>query len=335
VHRDRHDAGMNLPVAPRAWIVTPAARGSRGGNRTTALRWAALLRRLGLRVRVTDAWRGEACELLVAVHAVKSAASVLAAAAALPTLRVVVLLAGTDIYPRFEPTPDALAALHRADALVALQRHGIDSLPVELRGKVRTIVQSATAIATPRATTFHACVLAHLRPIKEPLLPANALAHVPPHVPIELRLAGRALVPELAAAARAAEAADPRFRWLGELPRRAARELLASSHVCIVPSTAEGGANVVSEAIAAGTPVLATAIPGNLGLLGDDWPATFPPGDAAALGALLARSAGEPAFLAMLQDRVRALQPRIAPARELAAWRQLLADLGVPAGAAG
>jgi putative glycosyltransferase (TIGR04348 family) len=316
------------PDARSALIVTPAPRGSRSGNRTTALRIAAMLRRLGLRARVADAWRGEPCELLVAVHAVKTAASVRSAAAALPRVRIVVLIAGTDVYPRFVPTPEVLAVLQRADALVTLQDDAANALPAELRGKVRTIVQSATAVAAPRARTFRGCVLAHLRPVKDPLLPFAALAHVPPQPPVAVWLAGRALAPGLADAARAAAATDPRARWLGELPRRRARELLAASHVCIVPSTAEGGANVVSEAIAAGTPPLATAIPGNTALLGSDWPGLFPAGDARALGRLLARAAADPAFLELLRARTLALQPMVAPARELADWRRLLADLG-------
>lgn len=311
----------------RVVIVTPAPRGSRAGNRTTALRWAALLRQLGAQVRIVEAWHGEPCDVLVAVHAVKTAASVLAAAAALPKLRIVVLLAGTDVYPRFDPDAATLAALQRADALVALQRHGVETLPPPLRGKVRTIVQSAVGLPPHRHPPFRACVLAHLRPVKDPLLPVAALAHVPADVPIELQLAGRALTPDLAAAAQAAMAADPRVRWLGELPRRRARELLASSHVCVVPSTSEGGANVVSEALAAGTPVLATHIPGNLGLLGEDWPGLFPVGDARALGALLLRAATDGAFLRTLRSRTVALQPMVAPARERAAWQHLLADL--------
>jgi putative glycosyltransferase (TIGR04348 family) len=310
-----------------ALIATPAPRRSRSGNRVTALRIAALLRTLAVRARVVERWQGEPCELLVAVHAAKSAATALAAAKALPGLRLVVVLAGTDIYPRFEPDADTLAVLARADALVALQRHAVQLLPADLHGKVRTIEQSATAIVTPRAPTFRACVLAHLRAVKEPLLPLQALAHVDRRVPLEVHLAGRALTPELADAVRAATAAEPRARWLGELSRRAARELLASSHVCIVPSSSEGGANVVSEAIAAATPVLCSAIPGNLGLLGDDWPASFPVGDARTLGALLQRAATEGTFLAELRRRTVALQPRFAPAREAAAWSQLLREL--------
>lgn len=324
----------SLGHRPAVVIVTLAPRHSRSGNRATALRWAAMLRQLGAHVRIRDAWRGEPCDLLVAVHAVKTATNVLAAAAALPRLRIVVLLAGTDVYPHYVPDPATAAALERADVLVALQPLAGDTLPAHLRPKVRTILQSATRHDRVRAhTPFRVSVLAHLRPVKDPLVTIEALAHVPKDVPIELHLAGRAMTSELAASVLAATAAEPRAQWHGELSRRLARELLATSHACIVPSVAEGGANVVSEAIAAGTPVFATSIPGNLGLLGNDWPAIFPVGDAAALGALLTRAATDRTFHQSLVDRTRAIQPMVEPRRELLAWQRLLVDLGLPTAA--
>lgn len=316
----------------RVVIVTPAPRASRHGNRVTALRWAGMLRRLGARVRVVERWNGEACELLVAVHAVKSRDSVLTADAALPGLRIVVLLAGTDIYPQFAPEPATLAALHRADALIALQPRTVDNLPPELRARTRTIVQSATVAAQPRPRDhFRACVLAHLRPVKSPLLAVQALALLPRDLPLQVHLAGEARTPALADAVRAAARREPRFVWHGDLPRRRALALLAGSHVCIVASSAEGGANVVTEAIACGTPLLATAVPGNTGLLGDDWPALFPVHSAAALAELLQRAANDSAFYQLLVARTRALHPLVDPRHELAAWQRLLADLALPA----
>lgn len=314
---------------PRAILVTPAGRGSRSGNRITALRWAAHLRRLGLRPRLVQQWQGEPCELLIAIHAVKSAASVLAAAAALPGLPIVVLLAGTDVYPSFAPPPPAQAAIERADRIVALQPDAAAMLPATTRSKVRCIMQSAVAVGGPAAITFRACVLAHLRAVKAPLLAIEALRRLPADLRGELVLAGRALDAPTADAVRAAVAADARAGWRGELPRRQALQLLAGSQLCIVPSTAEGGANVVSEAIAAGTPLLVTAVPGNLGLLGADWPGRFPPGDAAALAALWQRCIVDSDFHAMLTTRTRQLQPLVDPARERAALGTLLTELGV------
>jgi hypothetical protein len=192
-------------AALRVLVVTPAPAGNRGGNRATALRWAAHLRALGCRVRVRERWHGEAVDLLVAIHAVKSADSVIAAAQAIPGLRIAVLLAGTDIEPVFAPTPAAAAAVARADVLVALHGQVQDLVPLSLRPKLRAIEQSATAPASHRRLPFRACVLAHLRPVKDPLLPIQALRLLPT-APIELVLAGRALTPDLAAAENSAPA---------------------------------------------------------------------------------------------------------------------------------
>jgi glycosyltransferase involved in cell wall biosynthesis len=247
-----------------------------------------------------------------------------------PHCPIAVVLAGTDIYPAADRAGGADPALERtlaaARVLVALQPDALLELPAALRRKARVILQSASATPRPRCRdAFQVCVLAHLRAVKDPLLPLRALAWLPASVNVRVLLAGGALEPSLGRAAAAA--ADPRFRWLGELRRPAARRLLAESHLCIVPSRSEGGANVISEAVAAGTPVLASAIPGNLGLLGSDWPGRFAPGDERALAALLARAAGEPPFYGVLRQRTQELAPQFEPAREQRALAELLRDL--------
>jgi glycosyltransferase involved in cell wall biosynthesis len=139
--------------------------------------------------------------------------------------------------------------------------------------------------------------------------------------------AGGALEADMEVQARAEMAANPRYRWLGELPRWQARRLMARSRLMAITSRTEGGAYVVGEAVTAGVPVLATDIPGNVGLLGRGYPGYFPVGDAPALAALLRRAETEPAFLAALEAGVRRVAPGFAPARERAAWRALLAQL--------
>jgi glycosyltransferase involved in cell wall biosynthesis len=89
----------------------------------------------------------------------------------------------------------------------------------------------------------------------------------------------------------------------------------------------EGGAHVVSEAIAMGVPVIASAVSGNIGLLGDGYPGTYPYGDDKALAALLARSSGDPAWLARLGKKIAARSSIVDPARERKALARLLADL--------
>src|SRR5689334_8614872 len=79
-------------------LVTPAPRGSRAGNRITARRWATLLRSLGHEVKVESEYRGGAADVLIALHARKSHASVLRYRATHPEGKLVVALTGTDLY---------------------------------------------------------------------------------------------------------------------------------------------------------------------------------------------------------------------------------------------
>ncbi|PSQ93129.1 MAG: TIGR04348 family glycosyltransferase, partial [Proteobacteria bacterium SW_6_67_9] len=107
------------------------------------------------------------------------------------------------------------------------------------------------------------------------------------------------------------------------------RRSMAASHVLAVPSVMEGGANVVSEACVAGLPVIASDIPGNRGLLGADYPALFPAGDAAALRELMLRVERDPGFRTDLGARCRALAPLFTPAAERDGLAHALARAGV------
>jgi glycosyltransferase involved in cell wall biosynthesis len=111
------------------------------------------------------------------------------------------------------------------------------------------------------------------------------------------------------------------------VPRRRALGVLAGSAALVVTSRLEGGSNVVSEAIAAGVPVLSTRVDGSVGVLGADYPGLFPVGDAGALAALLVRAEEDARFLPELRERVAALRPLVDPARERGAWRALLDEV--------
>jgi hypothetical protein len=120
------------------------------------------------------------------------------------------------------------------------------------------------------------CVIGHLREEKDPLRAMHALAHLPDDSNLELVQIGDSLDDKLAEAAREGMKRDKRYRWLGSVSHRAALKLLASSHAMIISSRMEGGANVVSEAIRIGVPVIASRISGNVGLLGAAYPAYYP-----------------------------------------------------------
>jgi glycosyltransferase involved in cell wall biosynthesis len=95
----------------------------------------------------------------------------------------------------------------------------------------------------------------------------------------------------------------------------------------VLSSLAEGGSHVVAEAIVAGTPIVASAIDGNVGQLGADYRGLFPVRDTRALTRLLSRAELDPAFLETLTRHCRALAPHYQPARERRHLAALFRDL--------
>src|SRR6516164_2146966 len=95
----------------------------------------------------------------------------------------------------------------------------------------------------------------------------------------------------------------------------------------VLTSRQEGGANVISEAIAVSAPVISSDIPGSVGILGADYPGYFPVGNTAALRDLLQRAELDDRFYRDLQQWVARLQPLVSAARERESWAALLKDL--------
>jgi len=263
------------------------------------------------------------------VHAAKSASWVKLFAKVYPSTPLVVLLAGTDVYAERGPGGVALATLEAATRIVGLQPLVRNKIPGALHERLRVVLQSAEPLGRtkPSREAFEVCVLAHLREVKNPLLPARAARRLPESSRVVVLHAGRALSAGWERRARLESKSNPRWRFMGALSRGAARKLLARCRLLVVPSRAEGGANVVSEALAAGVPVLATRVAGNVGLLGTDYPGLFRSEDAGGLAKLLLRCEREPAFLAKLEAATRRLAPSVSAAQESKAWRDLLAEV--------
>jgi len=179
----------------------------------------------------------------------------------------------------------------------------------------------------PPERGFRIAVLGNLREEKDPFRAAAALAHLPADAGVEVLQLGAALSPEMAREARRRMAREPRYRWLGSVAHARALSLLASSHVLVVSSRMEGGANVIAEAARIGMPVLASRVPGNVGMLGRDYPGYFPLGDARALARCIARARGEAGFYVQLRRALQARRRLFAPAAERAALLRALAPL--------
>jgi len=313
----------------RLVIVTPARPGTRHGNRATALRWARHFLSLGHRVTIQVEWDGRGCDAMIALHARRSHASIAAWKRALPSYPVVLVLTGTDLYRDIRSDRDARASLELADRLVVLQQKGLEELEPAHRAKATVIHQSVRTPKrrAPPKSYFLVTVIGHLREEKDPFCAARALADLPELPDLRVVHLGGAMSEEAAREARMRMRADRRYRWLGELPHALAMRWLARSHAMVISSRLEGGAHVVSEAIALGVPVFASRIAGNIGLLGEDYPGYYPVGEERALGALLARAQSDAAFLASLERKVSAQRAKVKPATERRALRALLADL--------
>lgn len=311
-------------------IVTPAASGSLKGNRVTALRWARILRTMGHRIALTTQYESQPCDLLVALHAYKSHTSILRFRAERPNAPLILCLTGTDLYGDIHTKPQAQQSLELATRLILLQPEGIAELPQALRVRARVIYQSVPAPRTqdrPRTHVFEVCVMGHLRPVKDPFRTALAARLLPADSRIRVLHLGGALSDDMAAQAQAEAAANPRYRWLGERPRGKVLRLLGRCRLLSLTSQLEGGANVISEAVAVGVPVVSSRIAGSIGLLGADYPGFFPVGDTEALADLLHRAEIDADYYNSLRVWCNRLRPLFDPARERQSWEELLREL--------
>jgi putative glycosyltransferase (TIGR04348 family) len=321
----------------RVRLVAPVSSTGYSGNSVTRRRWEALLRTLGHEVDTALPSEAEPthrrADLLVALHAGHSAEAVTASRRDHPERPIVVALTGTDLYRDLGTDPAVRRSMELADRLVVLQPQARAAVPAELADRVVVIRQSVPSPPPrpPRTDDDVAVVvLAHLREVKDPLLTARAVRRLPRDSRVRVRHFGAGLDHRLAAAAARESEANPRYRWEGEVPHATALEALADSDVLVLTSRSEGGANVVSEAIVHGVPVLSTRIDGSLGMLGHGYPGYFDVGDEAGLARLLhAVEHDENGLRTELQRRVERLKPDYHPERELRAWEELLDQLSV------
>lgn len=324
-------------TTPHICIVSPASAKANNGNWQSAKRWAHFLRGR-YRVTITQQWpepggHAGAPDLLVALHARRSASALQAYTQAFPGRPAVLMLTGTDLYRDIGHDASAQAALRQASALVLLQPAGMAALPEALRAKAHVIFQSAATLRRPPADArrrhFDVCMVGHLRDEKDPLTFMRAAALVT-HAQARMLHIGGALDPELGRQAIATQAAQARYRWLGALPHAATRQRLKRCQLMAITSRMEGGANVIIEAVTSGVAVLASDIDGNRGMLGRDYAGYFAPGDAAALARLVDRCIADPPFHALLRAQCERRAALFTPQAEQTAVLELVDNLLYP-----
>jgi len=327
----------------RIGIVTPAPPDSRHGNRITALRWATILRRLGNHVSISQKYEGKPFDLLVALHARKSHSSIISFRRQHPSAPIVVTLTGTDLYRDIPANHIAQESLDIATRIVVLQPKAIDELRPSWRKKTRVIFQSvkngqaltgtsakpAKARAGNHANkrssaSFDVSVVGHLRAVKDPFRTAMASRLLPDSSMVRVLQIGGAMTKGMANRARREMIINERYQWLGEQSQSRALKILKKSSLCVLSSRMEGGANVLSEAIAASVPILASRVDGNVGILGADYPGYFDVGDTRQLARLLTRAESCSEYIAELKAWSNSLTSLADPAREEQAWFALI-----------
>jgi putative glycosyltransferase (TIGR04348 family) len=335
---ENHAASERTALAKKhIVIISPALANANNGNWQTAQRWSTFLsaRHHPRIVHSSAPNLAEACrgaDIVVALHARRSAAAVEQAAGLNPRPAIVLVLTGTDLYRDIHSHADARAALRAADDLVLLQPAGLSELDVGCRDRATVIYQSAPAL--PRHVFsgserfFDICMIGHLRTEKDPACFINAApllsASSPGQPPVRLTHVGAALETGFGDQARAMAARHPQYRWLGNLDHDSTRQVLRRSRAMVIASRMEGGANVIIEAVTSGVPVLASDISGNRGMLGEDYSGYFPLGDSAALAELICRFAREPQFQQRLQAQCDARAVLFTPEQEQASLLRLI-----------
>ncbi|MBS0450641.1 MAG: TIGR04348 family glycosyltransferase [Proteobacteria bacterium] len=321
---------MVLVNEGRVLIVSPAVASNNNGNWHTAARWQQFLSG-PFEVDLDQRWDGTPAAAMIALHARKSADSVQAFRRAFPDRPIALVFTGTDIYGEQAAGAQASESSRDATHLVVLQELALDQLSEQERSRARVILQSAPQLpATDRAGEGARAFVAvgHLRDVKDPLTLMSAARLLRDSSPgIRLVHVGDALDAALAASAVQTAAECPNYQWLGSLAHEAARSQIANARALVHMSRAEGGANVVIEAIRCGVPVLASRIDGNVGLLGPDYQGYFPVGDFEALAMLLRAVHIDDVLHARLCAQCAARAPLFAPEMEKEAVRSLVRDM--------
>lgn len=263
---------------------------------------------------------GENCDLLIALHARRSAASITRFRKTFPAKPLIVVLTGTDLYRDLATSEEARQSLRLADSLIVLQEDAIHFVPIEHRKKTHVVYQSAKPLKPCLKAKFKldCVVVGHLRDEKDPSTIFRAAAQLNDSDHIHILHIGAPLDEPLAEIARTLSARSKHYHWSGEMSHGLTRAAIKRAHLLIHPSIMEGGANVIVEALTSGTSVLASQMSGNVGMLGPDYGGYFAVGDDAALLTLLKRYSRDANFKSRLGNACLARAKLFLPETECA-----------------
>lgn len=284
---------------------------------------------LGFIAEVTESWSGRDTDLLIALHAYRSHESIARFRKKYPNRPIILILTGTDVYRDIAVYGEVIHSMELADGIVVLQSAALESVPIRLRYKAQVIYQSVD-VKVPKGVAgsdFQVTVIGHLREEKDPFCIARSLSLMPLDSQIHVLHLGKAMDTQMELTARTYNGKLARYRWVGEVSHEDALKGLFQSRLMVISSRMEGGAHVVSEAIALGIPVIASDIPGNRGLLGDDYPGYYPVANEAALASLLYQAETKPEFYSLLKKHIDLRQSLVSPERERQSIQEMISKL--------
>lgn len=308
------------------------------------MRWANLFRSLGHQSNILTQYKNQICDLLIALHAVKSADSIERFHKRHPSKPCFVTLTGTDVFmdsnknakDQTKEQAQALSTMQIAARIIVLQSDMKSAIPNQMHNKIRVVYQSAKPAKKPQQhqqlqrrlnqDEFNICLLGHLRDVKDPFLILQAIKKLPQKTNVRIIHIGAALEQLCETKARSFMLADSRYHWLGELPRSLAMQHLAECNLLVMTSKSEGGPSAVSEALASDVPILSTRTSGVIGILGEKYPGLFDIGDADQLARLIAKCQDDAKFLQRLKAACASKKKLVSPAYELHTWEKILSE---------
>ena len=208
-----------------------------------------------------------------------------------------------------------LAALGAPRAKVTIHRTGLD------RSIFRPLDQTEcrAKLGLPLDRPVLACVGA-LIPRKGQRFAIAALAHIPDAV---LVIAGAGGDAAMLRALAAEQGLAKRVQFLGPVPHAVLPEVLSAADVFVLPTANEGLANAWVEALACGTPVVTTPIPGAQELLADPAWGRMVPRDPVAIAAAVNDLLAAPPRRAEVAAAVAQFSWEANAAALVAYWRRL------------
>jgi len=309
-------------------VTTPYGRDSLQGNTVTAQRVVSILEESGVdAMMLCMGEEVQGADVMIALHARKSAHYVADFRELNPEGKVIVYLTGTDLY---EDIPGGCLvckeSMEQADGLVVSQEASLRSVPKEFLAKTEVVYPSIelpedlSGDCETESDLF--LLVGHMRAVKQPFMAVEALQLLDDSV--RLVLLGNEVDSGMGAMAKEWQGRDPRFEWLGGLGYVETLRWMRRSVVTMNTSLMEGGSNSVGESIVLGVPVLATRIEGNVGMLGADYEGYFEVGDAQGLSDLMCKVLNEPCFLERLRGQVRVRGERFSRKNEASGWMNLI-----------